>query len=180
MEGCDIGMTEGEREYFNIGSWLKDKLTYQIKSKSQSVQKLQINYGEVWFCDMGYNIGDEKNKMRPVLVISNNKINQSKKVVVLCITDAKNKLNKNGLPCQDSWYLLYSNTTDNNKMYSPRRIIRKGNTPYNFLDKDSIVQCEDIRSVSKARMNTKNKCLGIINPNDMNIIKNKFSRTYNL
>lgn len=42
-----------------------------------------------WFCDLGYNIGTEKNNMRPVLVMSNNKINNSEKVVVVCITDAK-------------------------------------------------------------------------------------------
>ncbi|WP_278603914.1 type II toxin-antitoxin system PemK/MazF family toxin, partial [Blautia massiliensis (ex Durand et al. 2017)] len=37
----------------------------------------QVLHGQIWFCDLGYNIGTEKNKMRPVLVMSNNKINNS-------------------------------------------------------------------------------------------------------
>ncbi len=48
--------------------------------------------------------------MRPVLVMSNNKINNSEKVVVVCITDAKGKVNARCLPIQDSWFLLYSDT----------------------------------------------------------------------
>ena len=43
--------------------------------------------------------------MRPVLVMSNNKINNSEKIVVVCITDAKGKTNANNLPVQDSWFL---------------------------------------------------------------------------
>ena len=39
-----------------------------------------------------YNIGTEKNKLRPVLVMSNNRINNSEKVVIICITDAKGKV----------------------------------------------------------------------------------------
>lgn len=53
--------------------------------------------------------------MRPVLVISNNKINNSEKVVVVCITDAKGKVNARCLPIQDSWFLLYSDTEDEEK-----------------------------------------------------------------
>lgn len=37
--------------------------------------------------------------MRPVLVMSNNKINNSEKVVVVCITDAKEKANANNFVC---------------------------------------------------------------------------------
>lgn len=86
---------------------------------------------------MGYNVGTEKNKIRPVLVISNSKINQAEKVMVLAITDAKGKLNSNDLPLQDSWYLLYSDTSDDNKKIYPGRMIKKGNSAYRFLEKDS-------------------------------------------
>ena len=40
---------------------------------------------------LGYNIGTEKNKMRPVLVMSNNKINNSEKVVVVVLPMQKEK-----------------------------------------------------------------------------------------
>jgi hypothetical protein len=86
---------------------------------------------------LGYNVGTEKNKIRPVLVVSNSKINQAEKVMVLVITDAKGKLNSNDLPLQDSWYLLYSDTSDDNKKIYPDRMIKKGNSAYRFLEKDS-------------------------------------------
>ncbi len=167
-------------EYFNIGTWLNKKLGYHNRSKKPSTKKLQVNHGEIWYCDLGYNVGTEKNKVRPVLVMSNNKINQAEKIVVLAITNAKGKLNVRDLPLQDSWYLLYSNTTDDNKKIYPGRIIKKGNISYDFLDKDSVVQCEEIKAVSKARFDATRKCIGTLHPKDFNFIKQKFLRTYNL
>lgn len=167
-------------EYFNIGTWLSKKINYHLRSKNSSVKKIQVNYGEVWYCDLGYNIGTEKNKLRPVLVISNNKINQAEKVVVLSITDAKGKLNPNDLPLQDSWYLLYSDTLDDNKKIYPGRKIKNGDSPYDFLEKDSIVQCEEIKAVSKARLDTTRKSIGTLAPKDFKLIKQKLMRAYNL
>lgn len=94
------------QEYYNIAAWQKNKVEYNRISKFNSNKRRQILHGQIWFCDMGYNIGTEKNKMRPVLVMSNNKINTSEKIVVVCITDAKGKVNSNNLPAQDSWFLL--------------------------------------------------------------------------
>lgn len=91
------------QEYYNIASWLKDKLNYNRISKYNSNKRRQVLNGEIWYCDLGYNVGTEKNKMRPVLVVSNNKVNTSEKVVVVAITDAKGKINSNNLPIQDSW-----------------------------------------------------------------------------
>ena len=90
--------------------------------------------------------------MRPVLVMSNNKINNSEKVVVVCITDAKGKVNARCLPIQDSWFLLYSDTEDEEKQVIPGRTIPASMHTYEFLDKDSMIQCEEIRAVSKARL----------------------------
>ena len=168
------------QEYYNIGSWLSKMLNHHRCSKFLTTKKLQVNHGEIWYCDLGYNVGTEKNKIRPVLVLSNNKVNQAEKVVIVSITDAKGKLNARDLPLQDSWYLLYSNTTDDNKKIYPGRLIRKGNTPYEFLEKDSIVQCEEIRAVSKARLDAARKCIGTLDSKDFNNIKQKLIRTYNL
>lgn len=182
----EVNMRKGEKimdekwEYYNIGSWLKDKLDYHRKSKFSSNKNLNVNHGEIWYCDLGYNIGTEKNKMRPVLVISNNKINNSEKVVVICITDAKGKVNNRNLPAQDSWYLLYSNTADDDMKIRQNRIIPMGNIAYTFLDKDSMVQCEEIKAVSKARLNKAKGCIGTLNTKDFLNIKNKFKRTYNI
>ncbi|MEL7571300.1 MAG: type II toxin-antitoxin system PemK/MazF family toxin, partial [Eubacteriaceae bacterium] len=96
--------------YFDIGCWLSKKLNYHRIAEFKSVKEKNVNPGEVWFCDLGYNIGAEKNKRRPVMIVSNGKINRKNKVLVACITDAKNKLNERNLPAQDSWYLLFSST----------------------------------------------------------------------
>ena len=101
-------MNPEAQEYYNIAGWLKDKVNYNRISKFNTNKRRQVLHGQIWYCDMGYNIGTEKNKLRPVLVMSNNRINNSEKVVIICITDAKGKVNANNLPAQDSWFLLYS------------------------------------------------------------------------
>lgn len=168
------------QEYYNIAAWTADKVRYHDVSKRASTKRLQVNYGEIWYCDLGYNVGAEKNKCRPVLVMSNNRVNRSEKVVVLCITDAKGKTNSRNLPAQDSWFLLYAPTTIEAKKLCPGRIIPARATPYAFLDKDSIVQCEEIKAVSKARLDATRGCIGTLAPDDFKMVKEKFKRTYGL
>ncbi len=168
------------QEYYNIASWQKDKINYHRISKFNSNKHRQVLYGEIWYCDFGYNVGTEKNKMRPVLVISNNKVNNSEKVVVISITDAKGKVNARNLPAQDSWLLLYSATTDTAKMISPDRTIPAHMHTYDFLEKDSMLQCEEIRAVSKSRLDATRGCIGRLEPDDFALFQSKFKRCYNL
>lgn len=173
-------MHQEAQEYYNIAGWLKDKINYNRISKFNANKHRQVLYGEIWYCDLGYNVGTEKNKMRPVLVVSNNKINNSEKVVVVSITDAKGKVNANNLPAQDSWLLLYSTTTDDSKMIHPGRTVPANMHAYSFLDKDSMVQCEEIRAVSKARLDAVKGCIGKLEPKDFSLFMDKFKRSYNL
>ncbi len=159
------------QEYINIGAWLKDKFLYHMRSDYNRVKRMQVNYGEIWYCDFGYNIGKEKNKIRPIIVISNNKVNRSEKVVVIAITDADGKLDSNNRPAQSSWYLLYS---------SANGATPENQNAYDFLDKNSVVQCEEIRSVSKARLDANRGCIGKLEDKDMDVIKAKFRKTFNL
>ncbi len=168
------------QEYYNIASWLRDKLNYNRISKYNSNKRRQVLNGEIWYCDLGYNVGTEKNKMRPVLVVSNNKVNTSEKVVVVAITDAKGKINSNNLPIQDSWLLLYSDTTDDSKMIQPGRTVPSHMHAYSFLDKDSMLQCEEIRAVSKSRLDATRGCIGKLEPKDFALFQGKFKRCYNL
>ena len=164
--------------YYELGCWVSQKFKYNKDSSFTRVKRTQVKSGEIWYCDLGCNIGSEKNKFRPVLVVSNNKINNSDKVVVICITDTSGKLNKNDLPAQDSWYLLYSTTNVDSNMLKPNREIPINNVPYSFLDKDSIVQCEEIRAVSKVRLNLIRGTIGKLTPLDLQNIRNKFFRAY--
>ncbi|MFZ3132435.1 MAG: type II toxin-antitoxin system PemK/MazF family toxin [Desulfosporosinus sp.] len=173
-----MGTTNNSDEYYKMGSWVSRKFGYNKRSYYIKIRRTQVLPGEVWYCDLGYNIGTEKNKYRPVLVVSNNKINNSEKVVVICITDPRGKLNANDLSAQDSWYLLYSSTTDNTNKLKPDRIIPANNVPYSFLEKDCMVQCEEIRSVSKARLDLQKGAIGKLRPKDLNKIREKFMRAY--
>lgn len=168
-----------EQDYYNIGKWVGDKLHYHKISYYNSIKRKQVLQGEIWECDLGYNIGEEKNKKRPVLVVSNNFINRTGKVIVACITDAKGKIKPSShVPYYDSWHLLYSNTTDDNKMFRPGRTIPKKAISYSFLDKDSVVQCEELRFVSKARLSA-NKC-GSIDPRDFTKIQDKLKNVFDI
>ncbi len=167
------------QEYFDLATWLKAKVDYHRLSKSSKTKKRQILCGQIWYCDLGYNVGTEKNKCRPVLVVSNNKINRSEKVVIICITDAGGKLGANNLPAQDSWMLLYSATTDPNMMIYPGRSVPINMIAYPFLEKDSIIQCEEIRAVSKSRFDMNRGCIGQLDPRDLVLLRGKFQRAYN-
>lgn len=168
------------QEYYNIAGWLKDKVNYHRISKFNTSRHRQVLHGQIWYCDLGYNVGTEKNKMRPVLVMSNNKINKAEKIVVVCITDAKGKINANHLPAQDSWFLLYSGMEDEEKQFAPGRQIPDSMHVYDFLDKDSMIQCEEIRAVSKSRLDVARGCIGSLTPEDFEQVKGKFKRAYNL
>lgn len=173
-------MLQETKEYYNIAAWVKDKINYHKTSKYRSTRNRNILQGEVWYCDLGYNIGTEKNKTRPVLVVSNNRINRSEKVVVVSITDAKGKVNIHNLPAQDSWLLLYSSTADPTKMISPSREVPSNMHIYDFLEKDSMVQCEEIRAVSKSRFDATRGCIGKLESDDFLLFQDKFRRSYGL
>lgn len=53
--------------------WLMQKLFYVVAKKSQ--RKWTVKRGEVFFVDLGENIGSEENKIRPVVVLQSNAYN---------------------------------------------------------------------------------------------------------
>ena len=79
-----------------------------------------------------------------------------------------------------SWFLLYSDTEDEEKQVIPGRTIPASMHTYEFLDKDSMIQCEEIRAVSKSRLDANRGCIGALTPEDFNLVKGKFKRAYNL
>lgn len=88
---------------------------------------VNVNYGE--------NVGFEKNKTRPSVIVSVDSSNQSSgNVIVVPLTKKANK-SKDGRPFRllKSQYLLLKSS-------------------YSGLIFDSVVQCEDIRVVSKVRL----------------------------
>lgn len=142
---------------YKIGSWIVDKLKYEELAQYESTNKLQVNQLEIWECDFGFNIGQEKNKKRPVVVLSRNSLNQGGKVLVAPITDARGKMHirKPFQPRFLNWFVLHTASTNPLHWYNPNRQIPRSATVYNCLSKDSMIHLEAMRSVSKARLTKK-------------------------
>lgn len=50
-------MNQEAQEYYNIASWTKDKVNYNRVSKFNTNKHRQVLHGQIWFCDLGYNVG---------------------------------------------------------------------------------------------------------------------------
>lgn len=157
LKNNSLQPTSNIQDYLlDLARWTGDKVQKHFYALNNSLSNRRVLQGEIYGCDLGVNIGDEKNKFRPVLVISKGKINHTSKVIVLAITDAKGKVNQQtNKPNEKYWYLLYSSTNLESNMIYSNRIVPPNDTKYK-LYKDSLVQCEEIRIVSKSRLNFKN------------------------
>lgn len=66
-----------------INRWNAQKLYYTIGKKVQ--RKWTVKRGEVYFADLGENVGSEENKIRPVVVIQSNAYNFNSPVFTVAI-----------------------------------------------------------------------------------------------
>ncbi len=66
-----------------INHWSAQKLYYHIGKKHQ--RNWTVKRGEVYFVDLGENIGSEENKLRPVVVLQSNAFNFSSPVFMCAI-----------------------------------------------------------------------------------------------
>lgn len=113
--------------------WLDKSI--EINEKYEPEKDKYIPRGRIVNVNYGENIGFEKNEERPSVVVSVNSSNESSgNILVVPLTKKENK-QKGGRPFRllKSQYLLL-------------------NKHYTGLSYDSIVQCEDLRVVSKARL----------------------------
>lgn len=62
-------------------SWVGDMMDLTIKERT--VRDLSPKKGEVWTCNLGENVGCELNKIRPVIITSNNKGNENAPIVTI-------------------------------------------------------------------------------------------------
>lgn len=112
---------------------LLEEQKMKIQNTNSYVPIKTVYRGSIYRAELGEgNIGGEKNKDRPVLVLSPNRLNKGNTVVVAPIS-SKFPKNPNGLPKHKNHYLL-----------------KKRDHPE--LDKDSVVKFEDIRSIDVVRI----------------------------
>ena len=101
-------------------------------------QKEKYLQGDIILTDFGENnVGSEKTGYRPSVIISNNAMNEmSDNIIVAPLTNAEHKKKNNYLHLLPTQVLL------------EKRF-------YNTLESDSVLQLEDMRSVSKERVGAK-------------------------
>lgn len=113
--------------------WLTKSI--EINEAYDPSKDVYIPRGRIVNVEYGENIGFEKNIERPSVILSRNSSNHSSgNVIVAPLTDKENKRKRNGeIHLLDSQYILLKEN-------------------YPGLKYDSIIQCEDMRVVSKARL----------------------------
>lgn len=145
-------------KYEALYRWSFHKMKLQEKFERNHQGKVNYPRGAIYACYMGINIGHEKSRLeaRPCLIVSSDIINKSSSNVIVVplskeIKHEKGSSTKLAYPWH---YILYK-------------------SKYKKLAYNSVVQCEDIRCVSKSRMG---KFITKINPDDMNEIKKRLKK----
>lgn len=127
-----------EQNIRDAGYWLSRKIELIELKHNQNVQQTspKIFRGGVFNVELGKgNIGGEKNKKRPCLIISHNNLNNGDTVVIIPLTTKfpYKTTNSCKVPKYKNHYVFYKKD-------------------YPFLDDNSCIKCEDIRMIDKVRI----------------------------
>lgn len=121
-------------------------------------EELKFKKGSIVIVDFGVGVGDEKRGLRPALIVSNDVMNNtSDNILVAPLTDFENKVDENHKVNLLPWQTYLSA-----KHYN--------------LKKSSVVQLEDIRSVSKKRI--ENRVIDRLSESSQKDIDRKLSRLF--
>lgn len=145
-----------EQNIRDASCWLANKIELIETKHDHKVKGInpQMLRGGIFNVDLGSgNIGGEKNKIRPCLVLSNNTLNKGDTIIVVPLTTKfKCKMNNNKkIPMYKNHYILLK-------------------SKYNFLREDSCIKFEDTRSVDKVRVMN---FIGNIDISDLALLKNR-------
>jgi|SRR5699024_2992138 len=154
--------------------WIKEQkdLCERYQPSKRAVQR-----GAIFYCRLGENVGHELSKSRPVLVISDSSRNISgNNVTVIPLLSAyhylKNEQDKRTYQ-QDKNYVFDPKAY---KIRPTQYLLRKIDFP--GLSNDSLVTCENIRTVSKGRLDLKS--IELIDENTMEHIEKRVLETLDM
>ena len=149
-------------KYEALYRWSFHKLKLQEKFERNNQIHAKYPRGTIYACYMGINIGHEKSRLeaRPCLIISSDEINKKSSNVIIVPLSKEIK---------------YKHGSNTELAYAWHYILKK--SKYHKLNYDSVVQCEDIRCVSKSRMG---KYIDKVSPDDMNEIKKRIKSALQL
>lgn len=143
-------------------SWLSESVDLTQKFEQTTGWNNSIPQGTVCTCYLGENLGNEKSgTARPVIVISNDTMNKTSNNIVIAPLSTKIK---------------YDYTKGKTALKYPTHYVLKTSN-YTLLKKDSVIQLEDMRSLSKIRIG---KSLFQVSKTDFENIKKRVKRVFDL
>lgn len=133
---------ETEEKVIKIADWTheKTKISLDFFNYKSDMQGWKFNTGEIYFCELGENIGNEINKKRPVLIISSTKYNKKQSTVIVAPLTSRIKYK-------------YKNGKRDGFKFPFDYVLKQDYFP--FLKKDSTVKLDQLRTVSKNRLSAK-------------------------
>lgn len=134
-------------EKLNLWKEEKEILATSFFDKEHLIKNIKISKGEIYNCYIGENIGHEQSNSRPVLIISADFFNHRTSTVTIAplSTNIVTKtVTKNGRKREvlrfRSQYRLHKNK-------------------FNFLEADSVVKLDQLKTVCKSRLMDKLGCI---------------------
>lgn len=160
MKQSTIKSKQDKQSQLQTWSLDKERLCNDFIDNRDQYINLITNQGDVFYCYMGENIGEEQCKYRPVVVVSKNLYNQnsSQVTIVPLSTTIKTKT-------------FMKNGKRKRKLRIQTHFLLK-QAKFQFLTQDSVAVCEQIKAVSKARLTHK---LGSLDNEAMEEIKKRFN-----
>ncbi|WP_278549427.1 type II toxin-antitoxin system PemK/MazF family toxin [Paraclostridium bifermentans] len=149
-----------EKNIRDASCWLADKVKLIELKEYQKNNNIQTNIfrGGIFNVDLGSgNIGGEKNKIRPCIVLSRTTLNVGDTVVVVPLTTKFpfNMTNGKKTPKYKNHYVVHK-------------------SKYTFLKDDSCIKFEDIRSIDKVRIKN---LIGNLDNSDLKSLEKRLTFT---
>ncbi|WP_413476568.1 type II toxin-antitoxin system PemK/MazF family toxin [Latilactobacillus fuchuensis] len=157
----------------DLASWFENKIKIEEKFDSEKTKSFYFKQKEIYYADLGVNVGYEENKIRPVIILSKNVLNKGN-VTVAPLTS------------------MYRKTPDGGSvrkriMYGQCYLKAKN---YKNLNKDSIILLDQMRTISISRLRNYSdtsicssenvKPLFYVNEDDWKIIKAKLKNIFDM
>ncbi|HEP3822449.1 TPA: type II toxin-antitoxin system PemK/MazF family toxin [Streptococcus pyogenes] len=158
-------MTEQTEKQRLLNAWAtkKERIALDFFRLRSGMSWWEKEKGEVFWCDLGENIGQETNKKRPVVVLSSSK---------------RNKRLSHATVAPITSMIRYKKTGDaTSGLKYPFHFLMKNNV-YQFLDNDSVIKLEQLRTISKNRLD--GYPIGQLSDEDLKIINKKISNFLDL
>ncbi|WP_039968032.1 type II toxin-antitoxin system PemK/MazF family toxin [Weissella confusa] len=140
----------------NLETWAHSKIRMQESYESRMIRqdRKKIEKGGIYRVNLGFNLGHEIDKRRPALIISNQEYNDSPNGMATVIPLTKDVVvMEDGIP-----------------KYSFHYILRK--EEFSFLEFDSTLEIDQIRSVSRRRIDA-SEIIGKISDETLQNIQTK-------